>query len=93
MNHVHPTRNRARTVSRTAFALIGIATLCVGCASTTPPEQDAKNEYKAPVYRTGSRIPVGRETPGQTTSANDASPNDLQNLVPPKVGNCGLGAC
>jgi hypothetical protein len=84
MNDVHPTRNLVKTISRTAFAVIAVATLCVGC-SATPPQKEAENDYKAPVYRTGSRIPVGRETPGQTTSASDVGPNDWQNIMPPRV--------
>jgi hypothetical protein len=63
------------------------AVLCVGCAQN--PEQVAKDDsYKAPVYRTGSNIPSGRETNQSSDVDGTAMMNALQpHGMPPGKGN------
>lgn len=64
-------------------ALIAVA----GCAA---PDKPAENEaYRAPVYRTGSNLPAGRETgepPRELTAGERRTIEDLQNRPRTPVG-------
>lgn len=60
-----------------AVALVALA----GCA-TTEPAPNAAEAYKAPIYRTGSNLPAGRETgepPAEMSAAERKGLEDLQN--------------
>jgi hypothetical protein len=84
MDNVDHRNGGPKPLHRGVLAITVAATLCTGCA-TTPPDDNAKVAYRAPVYLTGSRIPVGREASGSATSASDPSPNDWQNALPPQL--------
>lgn len=69
-----------------------VAALCApvavtGCASV---DQQAENEaYRAPVYRTGSNLPAGRDTgesPKELSAAERRTLEDLQNRQRVPVG-------
>ncbi len=67
---------RARTTA--ALLLAAVALVASGCAQE--PQKEANEAYKAPVYRTGSNLPSGREsaTVSDTTVRDTASlPNSL----------------
>jgi hypothetical protein len=66
-------------------AMIRFALLCIACvtalAACAVPEQTEAEIYKAPVYRTGSNLPAGRESGESTemTAADRKTLEDLQN--------------
>ena len=67
-------------LGRSLIAAFAVLLACAGCSA---PEQQAENEaYRAPVYRTGSNLPAGRETaeaPKELSAAERRSLEDLQN--------------
>ena len=69
------------------FVSVAAVTAVAACAV---PEQQAEGEtYKAPIYRTGSKLPVGRETgqPEQElTAAERKTLEDLQNRPRQPIG-------
>ena len=91
MNDVENRKIAVKITIHTAFATALMATLLVGC-SADPSQQDTKTAYRAPVYRTGSQIPVGRESPGDSSSSSDNAPNDWQNMLPHTAGHCPGGS-
>jgi hypothetical protein len=96
---VHVTSSRqwlARfSVSRGAMAMIRLDLIvCIAAvtavAACAVPEQQADSEtYKAPIYRTGSNLPAGRET-GQSgqelTAAERKTLEDMQNRPRQPIG-------
>jgi hypothetical protein len=67
-------------IRRPPIAAFAVMVACAGCST---PEQQVENEaYRAPVYRTGSNLPAGRETseaPKELSAAERRSLEDLQN--------------
>ena len=61
----------------------GLVVCVVVVAACALPEQQADNElYKAPIYRTGSNLPAGRESGDPTkemSAAERKTLDDLQN--------------
>jgi len=56
--------------------------LCAACATS---EQVSKDEtYKAPVYRTGSNLPAGREG-SRAPDATSVDGNALRQALPPQI--------
>jgi len=73
---------RSTLLAATA-ALVALA----GCGS--PEEKAANDAYRAPVYRTGSNLPAGRETgeaPKELSAAERRTLEDLQNRPRVPVG-------
>ncbi len=62
------------------IAAVAALVALTGCAAS---DQQAENEaYRAPVYRTGSNLPAGRETgeaPRELSAAERRTIEDLQN--------------
>lgn len=42
--------------------LVAAACVAIAAGCTTAEEKKAEEQYRAPVYRTGSNIPAGRQT-------------------------------
>ena len=85
MEHADECSNTLKLLARPALVVTCATVLCAGCAAS-PAQEDARVAYRAPIYMTGSRIPVGREASGTTTSATEnPAPNDWQNLLPPQT--------
>jgi hypothetical protein len=61
----------------TALLVAAVAFVASGCAQE--PQKEASENYKPPVYRTGSNLPAGREaTASERTSTDAASmPNSM----------------
>ena len=71
------------TLLASTAALVALA----GCA--TPEEKAASETYRAPVYRTGSNLPAGRETgenPKELSAAERRTIEDLQNQPRKPIG-------
>ena len=64
----------------TLMSAIAALVVLGGCAA---PEEKAESEsYRAPVYRTGSNLPAGRETgeaPKELSAAERRTLEDIQN--------------
>ena len=77
-----------RTRVHATLALLGAlcAVFALGCAEQ--PQQEAKDAYRPPVYRTGSNVPAGRESDSPETAPNDAAaiPNSLVPKGMPRPG-------
>lgn len=72
------------------FTLLAAAAALVALAGCSTPEEKAASEnYRAPVYRTGSNLPAGRETgePAKELSAAERRMlEDMQNQPRKPIG-------
>jgi len=72
------------------FLLIAAAAALAALTGCAAPDQQAANEaYRAPVYRTGSNLPAGRETgeaPKELSAGERKTIEDLQNRPRTPVG-------
>ena len=69
------------------IAAVAALVALTGCAA---PDKQAENvAYRAPVYRTGSNLPAGRETgesPTELTAGERRTIEDLQNQPRKPIG-------
>ena len=91
MNKIGCLGSSFKSILVATLGVAGLATLCAGCAAN-PTQDETKVTYRAPIYRTGSLIPVGRESPGDASSSPDNTPNDWQNMMPHTYGRCPGGS-
>ena len=66
-----------------------LAALCALAGCSAPEKQAEQDAYRAPVYRTGSNLPAGRETgeaPRELSAAERRTLEDLQNRPRTPVG-------
>ncbi len=74
-------------ISFLPIATIAALAALAGCAA--PDEQAGNEAYRAPVYRTGSNLPAGRETgeaPKELSAAERRTIEDLQNRPRVPIG-------